>query len=343
MRDRGFETLRSAAIFWIVFAHVGGISPGAGLGYSETYTMRYLLHTISFFPVPMFMLLAGYFYARKPVMASDVTLFCKRKFTTIMLPAFGVGILMLLLKAIAYKQLSSLSIIQAIDFLLYPSTHLWFLYALFWCFVCTAVLDARKLLGKAPYWLAITLAIAVFDLAVQVPSTLLALNKLPYVLPFFLLGYGLKHYTDVFWPKNAHTKLLLVAVFLLAVNQWVWFATATENEAYLTALSRAMSWTVLPLLLFYRPTINLLATLGPLTFIIYLFHPFGAAAARILLLNFTSIESPIILFSICYTVGVASSIALYWAGAAIIGSISASSKKRINNNADERKLGTKSY
>ena len=311
-RDQGIETLRTVAMFWIVLAHVAGISPGGGLGYSETPTIQYLMQTIGFFPIPMFVLISGYLYARKPIKSSMFASFLGQTLTAIMLPAIGVGVLLYLAKAIGYGNFDTLSFKNLAVSLLYPKNHLWFLYALCWTYIAIGLIQLSGLISTPKKWLITIVVTVVFELSADINIETFAISKIPYMLSFFLLGYGLHHYQEEFWPKAAQLPLLLISLALISYNQWTWHSDNLLDSGMFMLLERATSLVVLPLIYIYRPSIKPLAAIGPLTFIIYLFHPFGAAIARTALFKLTNISEPLILFIICYTVGVLSSIAVWW-------------------------------
>ncbi len=312
-RDQGIETLRTLAMFWIVFAHVAGISPGGGLGYSETPTIKYLMQTIGFFPIPMFVLISGYLYARKPIHADIFPRFLLQTVNAIMLPALGVGILLYLAKAVGYGTLDALSFKNLIVELLYPKNHLWFLYALCWTYIIIGLIQLSGLLNTPKKWLVTTLVAVVFELTTNVGIETFAISKVPYMITFFLLGFGLFHYQEYFWSKRVQLPLAILALALITFNQWTWHSGNLLDSGSFMVLERVSSLVILPLVYIYRPSIKWLAAIGPLTFIIYLFHPFGAAVSRAILFKVTNISEPIILFLICYTVGVASSVAIWGA------------------------------
>jgi fucose 4-O-acetylase-like acetyltransferase len=305
-------------MFWIVFAHVGGISPGAGLGFADRDFMQYLMQTIGFFPIPAFVLVSGFLYARRPTRTTTLAADLRKVLLSIVVPALLVGAVFYLVKAIAYGQTAQMSPVAFLGSLFYPHTHLWFLYALFWTYAAVMLLDAVRLLDKPLCWLGIMIALVIFELAADLPINFLSLYKLPYMLPFFLMGYGLQRYGAVCWTPAVQRVLLAVGLFLVLFNQWTWFSGNLLEFEYFKVLERMMSWCLLPLIFLYRPAVPVLATIGPLTFVIYLFHPFAAGFARIAMYKFTAIEHPALQLSIVLVFSVVASILAFKVGLLLV-------------------------
>lgn len=331
-KDQGIETLRTMAMFWIVFAHIGGISPGSGLGYAEHDFMQYLMQTIGFFPIPAFVLVSGYLYARKPSTQATLALDLRKIAVSILVPALLVGTVFYCVKAIAYSQMDQMSVVGFFGSLFYPHTHLWFLYALFWAYVAVMVLDAIGALNKPMSWLLIMVVLVVYELAADLPINFLSLYKLPYMLPFFLMGYGLQRYVDVIWTPAAQKLLLMLGLILVCFNQWTWFSDNPLEFAHFKVLERMMSWCLLPLIFLNRPTISVLAALGPLTFVVYLFHPFAAGLARIAMYKFTDISHPALQIALVMSFSVFASIAAFLLGVMLFTHLKGANRKPINRN-----------
>lgn len=310
-KDQGIETLRTLAMFWIVFAHVGGISPGSGLGFSDQGFMQYLMQSIGFFPIPTFVLVSGFLYSRKPSSAHTLIKDVRHAFLAIVVPALVVGTAFYFIKAIAYGQSDQISIMGFLGSLFYPKTHLWFLYALFWAYISVMLMDAAGLLKTPLRWIAVTLTLLVIELSFDLPFAFLSLLKLPYMLPFFLMGYGLNRYGKEVWTPNLQRASLFIGVVLLIFNQWTWFSGNLLGFDHFMVVERMMSWALLPLIFLYRPSSRWLAAIGPLTFIIYLLHPFGAGFTRILMYKFTDISHPAAQITVVLVSSVVTSVLAY--------------------------------
>lgn len=273
-KDRSIETLRGLACVLIVAYHA---IPAAD-AIEGLLNYGYLGHCFRLIRLPLFTAISGYVYAMHALAPGDFGRFMSGKARRILLPWVSVTLLTLVLRA-ALQRGSGLSLQDLLQSLWLPIDHLWFLPAIFWVFLATALLELAGCLATFRGWL-ITCAVAwlgaTFLLGI-VPA--LGVTGFFQLLPFFLFGLGLCRFDA---PLRSPTALWVYAVTALVgmtIHQMMWFGRVHLTSVEYNLLVLFTVYGTQGLLFRFRREVPALAALGAWSFAIYLFHPMAISIA----------------------------------------------------------------
>lgn len=272
MRGR-LETLRGGACLLLVLYHVIGMDGSSGLRIGEGW-LRIASDWLALVRMPLFAFLAGWFYAERPVLAGQAGAFIQGKAERLLLPLVTVGTLYLIAQAVAPGVNHRAT---AIPFLM-PVAHLWFIQALFIIFVVVAAAERGGLLRDLNRWyVAMAVAATVYLSGVTTPW--LAIGGVLYLLPYVLLGIGLRRFGDMRRLQDPACMIVLMsAAWALAAA-----SSADFNEERRTAAYLALATCLVLLALASRWRSELLIRVGGSSYAIFLFHAFFTAGSRIVL------------------------------------------------------------
>lgn len=267
------QTLRGLACVLLVLFHVAGDSADAGLRLPLDHPLQFFNHVLMYFRMPLFAVIAGYVYARRPC-GPDWGKFLSGKARRLLLPLLTVGSAFALLQAIAPGANARLPAPWHI--LMLPTAHFWFLQALFVVFLCTAALERLGLLGSWQRALLLAGAASAVFLVSQLPPWF-SIDSAAYLMQYFLLGVATRLMPP---PPRAWRLGLAVAFFVLVL------AVLTSGEPFrhrqsLVALAMGGLGTWLLIVSPWQQ--RMLAWLGDYSYPIFLFHVFFTAASRIAL------------------------------------------------------------
>lgn len=296
MKDKGIETLRGCAIFFVVIGHVFG-----GIKYATNNNdplVNQLLLTsqtlLKYLIMPLFTVIAGYVYAiRTPKSLKSFFPFTVKKINRILIPCYVASTLFFLgrcfVEGANHKEMFSFNIL-AIYY--HPYAHYWYLFAIFWIFIVAFLLDTIGLFKSFYSWLALLLFSIVFSLNKPAISYF-GLDSSQSLFPFFIIGCGLNFYKEFFTNFKAKALLVSIAIFSVLINMTdLYFFNISISK--LCWLMFALSF--LSLMFIFRFTINPLSYLGSYSYSIYLYHSFASASFRILLIKFGINSYPVHLF-----------------------------------------------
>lgn len=111
------------------------------------------------------------------------------------------------------------------------------------------------------------------------------------LLPFFVLGCGIERYKDLFNNKLVVRGLLVVFILAVSIHQLYLLNGKSFDRWDYAIMSFLVACPGIILLFHIRKDVPVLSKLGYYAYGIYLFHVFGTAGSRIVLmqLNITSI------------------------------------------------------
>ena len=242
--------------------------------------MKEIFNWIYSFHMPLFFLISGFVYSltlRKILMCDDFWKKWRRRIYTLTYLYFCYSFLMWVVKYFflhrAVKE--SVDLMTLVLLPLYPISVYWFLYLLLGFFLIIPIIE--KEIGLINYsCLFIFIVIQCVSIHVELPFYL---NRFFYMLPFFLVGM----FTCKFVYMN---KLAVISTFMLVLMYIyeIQFPHATPEWA----LIRSYLWCIVFIIIFnkylnYDSTI--LTNAGQQCLAIYLFHPYGVAGLKLLLVK----------------------------------------------------------
>ena len=270
------QSLRGLACVLLVLFHVAGDAPDAGLRLPLDHPLQFFNHVLMYFRMPLFAVIAGYVYARRPC-GPDWTGFLSSKARRLLLPLLTVGTTFALVQAAAPGANTRLE--SPWHVLVLPTAHFWFLQALFLVFVCTAVLERLGLLRN---WRRVLLLAGVAAAVYMFtnPPAWFSMDAAIYLMQYFLLGVAARLMPP---PPRALLVGAGLAFGVLALG-----VPASDHplrppqSLVMLAMSSLGTW----LVVFLPWQQGLLARLGDHSYAIFLFHVFFTAASRIVLERF---------------------------------------------------------
>lgn len=301
-KNQSVETLRGFAIILVVLGHVIGNDNTGGMKVSDDSFLRHLYFTFEYLRMPLFTTISGWVYALRPATFSFFGDFMMKKFRRIIIPLFVIGTLYFLLQQVTPGANNKESYSNIWRIYIFPYTLYWYLPALFWVFLIVALVDSLRFMQKVQNWLIVTLlSIAVMLLRdVVIPEhspNLFAYKMTIYLLPFFLIGIGIKRFPDVFGNKVLQGASAVILIVLLVLQQLVWYNLLDVELSKTGGIGLIIGLTGSMVLLSLQWKIRWLIWIGGYAYTIYLFHAFGTAAGRIIP-KIAGIEStPVIFFT----------------------------------------------
>lgn len=287
-KNQNVETLRGIAIIALVAFHVIGVSGSAGLNVPPNSVWRWFADSLGFIRMPLFTFLSGVVYAAYAPMRSGMGRFVRSKARRLLLPMVCVGAIFLTVQSLAPGTNRDLLGEEPwFMWLILPVAHFWFLPALFWIFVLFALLDVRHLMDSARnLWTLLGLTVAASVLIGPLfDRNWLGFEGSLYLLPFFTFGVICAR---LGWQRQALKWRLLSVAALAVAFTWIQLgllgvvpAIAERHE-----LGGILASFAALLAVFGFPfQVRALAWLGQFAYPIFLFHVFGSAGARIVLLR----------------------------------------------------------
>ena len=308
-KDLSIQSLRGLALILMVAGHVIGIGPDRGMQVADDSAWRYLYLALEDIRMPLFTLISGYVYALRPLAhLSGYPQLVRAKSRRLLLPMATVGTMLFVAELVVPGTNYQPDPTDYWRIYVFGFEHLWFLQAIFLIFLVVGLLDARGLLARPRSWAVATGASLVLLMVLQVPddADIFSVNEAIYLLPYFLLGYGLSRHRAL----SGRRLLLpvLLAVFAVAFSAKVMVLTAAwhPGEDLDRALGMAVGISGVLSIYLLRHALRFpwLVWLGQFSFCVYLLHPFGAVAAR-QLLDRLGVDGHVPVFVVALAVGVA--------------------------------------
>lgn len=302
-KDLSIETLRGVAIILMVAGHVIGGSHLRGLHVPDDSWWRYYYVALIDVRMPLFTLLSGYVYALRPVSRlRDQKMLFKGKCKRLLLPLASVGTCFFMAQMLVPGTNVKPNFDEYWHVFVYGIEHLWFLQAIFLIFLAVGFSDALGFLSNVTHWAVIFALSSCLYVFVTIPPEfdIFSISGAIRLLPFFLLGYGLKRHGQILNAKIVK-PLIILGVSLFFSARVITIIESNYGDNSLNRLITIALGTCAVTGLFIakgKITYAPLAWLGSYSFSIYLLHTFGNVAAR-LVAQELGIESTGALFVIC--------------------------------------------
>ena len=282
-RNDHIDTLRGLACLLLVFYHVVGHNPTAGLEVDYDHILRRLVDSLTSIRMPLFTVLSGYVYALRPLSnAGAAPKFMQGKIRRLLIPLFVVGGANAILMGLMSNGFSPLLATLPFKALIVPHSVYWFLNALFLIFILIAILEVLGALNGFRNWLTIfTFTCAIFFIVPHAP-TAFGIGGALFLLPFFLLGLGLCRFSNILLDTRFQVPVVFAAITLFTFQQFRIPVHHFDSpplllDIYLhVAVGVSTTWALVLMAPQWRP----LAWIGASSYAIYLFHVFGVFGGR---------------------------------------------------------------
>lgn len=277
-KSGSIETMRAVAVLLLVSYHVIGVDETSGLGLGYPHSLRLFADFFVDIRMPLFAFIAGYVHGLRPVSPGRYQAFLVGKFQRLLIPgAVAVTAFALAAGLVGNEFQRSLDGFWRIY--VFPYAHFWFLQSIFLIFILLGAIEARFRDVLTPILLGLSMILYLAGAGLGI--TLFSLSGVSYLLPFFLLGRQFVRMKDLDRQRKAWLIGLSLAVIALT-SLWNVAHLQTYGEFSprrdLQSLAMGLSFCLLAVLAL--PQINVLASLGPYAFTIYLYHVFGTSGAR---------------------------------------------------------------
>lgn len=288
-QDRSIQTLRGIAVLLLVAFHVIGDNQNSGLRVGPESAFNCFDLGLADIRMPLFTLISGYAYAMVPVAQwRDYPQLIKGKSRRLLLPLITVGSVLYIVKCNVPGLNSGYDGLAFWRVFVFRFEYLWFLQSIFIVFVVVGILDGSRLLASRTRWGIVTVLAAVVFVVVLVPPQVdvFTLSGALRLLPFFLLGYGMRRHALLDLrgaPAVAAAAVAFAGIY--AIRLLAIFGTYRPDQYVDKAISVGVGATALVLIYSARNVLNnkLLAWIGGFSFGIYLLHVFATAGSRIFL------------------------------------------------------------
>jgi peptidoglycan/LPS O-acetylase OafA/YrhL len=308
-KNLSIETLRGIAILLVVMGHVIGYKSDEGMKVADNSFLRHLYFTFEYLRMPLFTVISGWVYSLMPVTKNYFKIFTIKKCRRLLLPLVFVGGLYYILQSIIPGTSNSYELKNIWRILLFPYTFYWYLQSLFIVFFVISIIDSFKLSEKIYNWL-IILALSFLLLIVRddlFPETIqnyFGFKGAIYLLPFFLIGVGVKRFESQFNNKYLLWTFGITLIACLIFQQLSWYKVTDYVFSRYSGIGLIIGITGTITLMHTHFTNKWFAWLGNFAYSIFLFHSFGASGSRIII-NALGIHNVAVVFFISLTFGMA--------------------------------------
>jgi glucans biosynthesis protein C len=278
-RDPATETLRGLALVLMVIGHVIGDSAARGLRVPDGGGLRYFYFLTEDLRMPLFTIISGFVYAMRPFKLAQWQRFSQGKLRRILLPLITVSTLYFMIQQIVPTTHTPPGLSRLWTIYLFSYEHFWFLQAILLIFVTISLIDGFGVMQTERAWIACLVATTSL-LIVPLESDFMSLWGYAQLLPFFILGCGLKRFPLVFSSRMMLGGLATIFLAAFVIRQLGWFGIINPENRL---ISLVIGFTGGVLLVRMRIRIDSLAWLGTYSFTVYLLHVFGTAGSRIVL------------------------------------------------------------
>ena len=291
-KDLSIETLRGIAVIMMVAGHVVGASKGTGLQVEDDSGWRYFYDSFEYLRMPLFTVVSGFVYSLRPVEPGRLLEFLVGKGRRILLPLISVGTLHFLVQHIIPGTNANYEITDIWKIYLFKYEHFWFLQSIFLIFVIISVIDNYQLISTEKKWLVVFLTCVLLRLTMPyLQGNFFSFKGFLNLLPFFVLGCGIERYKDLFNNRLVVRGLLIIFILAVSIHQLYLLNGKSFDRLDYAIMSFLVACPGIILLFHIRKNVPVLSKLGYFAYGIYLFHVFGTAGSRIILmhLNITNI------------------------------------------------------
>lgn len=286
-KDQGIESLRGIAVILVVLFHVvmDGKHPIYTQGEWIGWFLNYLCHSLEYVRPPLFAGIAGFVYAMRPLSRDGVGEFIHGKLRRILVPYLSVSLLYLVPRTLLRGD--SLRAWDFVRVLVEPVAHLWFLPAIFLCFMTILALEQLGFLKDMRRWLlcwGVAASVSILALLLLTRGVTTNLTHMPIQIGYFLLlpaftaGCGICRFSDVILRPRVIGALAVFVVAGVLIEQLLMAGLLNFAVGRHTPVGILVGVAGTTIIFSLRPTWAPLARLGDHSFAIYLFHFFFVSA-----------------------------------------------------------------
>jgi hypothetical protein len=294
VKDQSIETLRGLAIILVVAGYIirGDLDHTVHSTFSTVLDlMYYLLKPIR---LPLFTVISAYLYASSPATQETLKKLIHGKARRIMIPFIAVSAMQYTFYAL-FPVKGPHPLNELYKVYLWPLEQFWFLYSIFWIFIIVGCLDSLRAMDTFKKWV-MCILVALIGHVLFEPPDIFSLNGVNYLLPFFLLGYGIKRYSKELFSAQMIRLYVATAALAYGVYSIFYFKRVEGGHDLYKDLSLMISLSAVPLLFYFRRTIPLLAQAGYFAFGIHIFNKISSALPRMLFQHLNLDSNPALVF-----------------------------------------------
>jgi hypothetical protein len=302
-KDLSIETLRGFAVVFMVAGHIIG-SNLTGMKVAEDSGWTYFIFSFEYLRMPLFTVISGYVYSLQPAGNSTFLKFIQGKGRRLLLPLLSVGTLHFLIQYFVPGTNNKLPLSDMWQIYILPYGHFWFVQSIFLIFVTIGLIDQFKLMLSFRNWIIIFISASLIrNFIPNFSFNLFSINGFFNLLPFFILGCGIKRFNSYFTGKIIIRSALAVFVITVILQQYTWFTQYIVNDYEFEILSLLEACSGIMLLFYIKKNITIMSKIGYYAFGIYLFHVLGTAGSRIILKKY-DVDERYILFTMGLIFGI---------------------------------------
>lgn len=209
------EVLRTFSLLGVMVFHVMTMLGSRLPETSETFSLSLLMKGSGYYvnlSVAMFMFISGYLY-RKPNGKVEVISFLKKKLLRLWLPYCTISLLIMLTSGF----FNVWGIFRG-DF-----WHLWFLTALFWCFMVSIAVDYSS------KWMCCGVLLASLIVSLVKIPPILGLRDFSQWYYFFALGAIVRHHPSILKLIEKYHLWIVCLLFYIIIKVYVPFSYRTPS------------------------------------------------------------------------------------------------------------------
>jgi peptidoglycan/LPS O-acetylase OafA/YrhL len=281
-KDQSIESVRGFALLLMVAGHVIGTN-GKGMKVDADSLWSYFNFSLSYIRMPLYTVIAGYVYSMRPVQPGCWSGFLGKKVRRLIVPLVFAATIQYLFQSFVPAVNTPREIADIWRIYLFPYTHFWYLQALLTVFALIALIDHYQWFAHVHAWL-IGLGAASLFFIFPIPVKFFSLNQVCYLMPFFLLGYGMAKFSDTKF-RNKPVTIAWIVVFVagFTLQQFAWFMDISVHIGSNSLIALVVGMTGASLLVWGRKRIKWLSFIGKYSFSVFLWHVFATAGSRIAL------------------------------------------------------------
>ncbi|AZI87568.1 hypothetical protein EH164_11100 [Kosakonia sp. CCTCC M2018092] len=203
-RDIHIDFLKALATLLVIIGHSVQFA-------DKNFDNNWIFKIIYSFHMPLFMCISGYLYSKKESSVKSIL----NKAKVLLVPFYAWGIISLLYYS--WDGVTLAAVVNTIRQITFdPGQGLWFLWALFICFLIFYILPEK---GKEFY--AFAFIIILNQLQSTIPSmAYFGMNLVSWQFPFFLIGLIIKKYNLINIFRNKIIFCMALLTYILAASQW---------------------------------------------------------------------------------------------------------------------------
>jgi glucans biosynthesis protein C len=303
-KDQSIETLRGLAIILVVAGYIIKDDLGHNGHTLISSALKFSYYLLKPIRMPLFTVISAYLYAESPAIRETFKKLVTGKARRIMIPFTVVSAMQYIFYHLAHVK-GPHPLHEIYKIYIVPFEQFWFLYSIFCIFIFVGFMDSIKAFDtfkKWGLWFALALALnAAFE-----PTRLFSINGTNYLLPFFLMGYGIRCYTKELFTPRMITVYVGIALAAYAYYVSMYVRHLTDNPKWIALL---ISISAVPLIFHFRKTFPFFAKVGYYAFGIHVFNKIASTFPRMIFERY-GIREDGILFVTYLTVGISLAIVM---------------------------------